>query len=536
MKRTIFYLMINIILSVFTAGLISCKDFLEENPIEFTNPETFFNNKNQCIASLNGCYIPLNKVYGGVNILLATELCSDLATQQSTLPEVAFSISPSNPGASATTWTQCYQGIMYCNNTIAGIEKSKLSYSEKLPLIAEAVTLRAFYYYVLTCTFGDVPYYTFEVNTSDDISKATKIPRINANAIRNTLINELSNYAPNMTFKFDLSDIASKQRANADLAYMLIGKMAMWNKNWSVAIQALKKIEEKYGEFSQENYPLEQVCFRNQNIKESLFEIQFLYTGSGKSNNKTHSLARYMTPKKSSGDVYAGVHLPEIGDKANTEDYPALSTYELSRLYDTISVQMPFINGISGKRKSDPRRDSTLAIRRGGSGQSFSATYRTKEFVVNGRITKKYYFGPKFWRMNMVTTQDGNNIKIFRYADVILMLAECYNELNSPQKALYYLRQIRKRAGYVSFFEDMHVVNQESVRKEIQDERARELAGEFQRKWDLVRWGIYSEKVTNALLPYNEIEAPIDPKLSYFPISTIEIMKSGGVLVNDEGW
>lgn len=535
MKKTHVNILIIIVLIVSGLNLVSCTDFLEEDPVAFTNSNLFYKDKAQCVAALNGCYIPLNKLYGAVNILLATELCSDLATQASSIPEVAFSISPSNPGSSTITWSQCYNGIMCCNNTIAGIERAPLSHSEKLTLLGEAVTLRAFYYYVLTCTFGDVPYYTFEVNTSEDVDRAIKTPRINAIAIRNALIQELNSFAPNMKFKSDFSDEGLKQRVNVDLTYTLIGKMAMWNKQWDVALKALKKIEERYGELTAEKYPWEQVCFRNQNIKESLFEIQFQYTGSGNSNNKIHYVARYMTPKKSSENIYAGVRLPEIGDKANTEGYPALSTYELSRLYDTISVQMPFLNGVSGIRKNDPRKDSTLAIRRGGNGQMFSSTYRTTEFIINGRVTKKYYFGPKFWRMNMVTTQDGNNIKVFRYADVILMMAECYNELHSPQKALSYLRQIRKRAGYVSFFEDMHAVNQESIRQEIQDERARELAGEFQRKWDLVRWGIYSEKVTNALLPYNEIEAPIDPKLSYFPISTIEIMKSGGVLVND-GW
>lgn len=47
---------------------------------------------------------------------------------------------------------------MYCNAAINGIENSPLEENEKLPLLGEGKIMRAFYYYLLTSFFGDVPF------------------------------------------------------------------------------------------------------------------------------------------------------------------------------------------------------------------------------------------------------------------------------------------------------------------------------------------------------------------------------------------
>ena len=49
---------------------------------------------------------------------------------------------------------------MYCNECVECISSADLADGVKMPLAAEARVMRAFYYYVLTCMFGDVPFYT----------------------------------------------------------------------------------------------------------------------------------------------------------------------------------------------------------------------------------------------------------------------------------------------------------------------------------------------------------------------------------------
>ena len=67
------------------------------------------------------------------------------------------------------------------------------------------------------------------------------------------------------------------------------------------------------------------------------------------------------------------------------------------------------------------------------------------------------------------------------------MMAECYAETEDSDEAVRYLNMVRERAGTTAYV----FKNKDALLEEIQKERGRELLGEFQRKFDLVRWGIW---------------------------------------------
>ena len=69
--------------------------------------------------------------------------------------------------------------------------------------------------------------------------------------------------------------------------------------------------------------------------------------------------------------------------------------------------------------------------------------------------------------------------------------------------------------------------------KQEAKERARELFGEFQRKFDLVRWGIYYETVS-AKSDYSSLKKNLKPCHRYYPIPDTEVAKSKNVLDNEE--
>jgi hypothetical protein len=143
--------------------------------------------------------------------------------------------------------------------------------------------------------------------------------------------------------------------------------------------------------------------------------------------------------------------------------------------------------------KEDVRRDvSVVPYRWDGGKQAISAA-------------NAFYFG-KFryeWMKRdlglLATSDDGMNWMYMRYADILLMLSEAYNELGDLGNAKLYLQQIRERAypnnpekvsNYLSALAD-----QETFRNAIMDERALEFCGEMLRKADLIRWGNLSEKL-----------------------------------------
>src|SRR5690606_11142274 len=91
----------------------------------------------------------------------------------------------------------------------------------------------------------------------------------------------------------------------------------------------------------------------------------------------------------------------------------------------------------------------------------------------------------KYQHSHAIFGQSNTNFPVYRYAEVLLMLAESLNEQNKTAEALDYLNQVRRRAG----LEDLFGIAQEGVRDAILKERRVELAFENKRWIDLVRTG-----------------------------------------------
>ena len=110
------------------------------------------------------------------------------------------------------------------------------------------------------------------------------------------------------------------------------------------------------------------------------------------------------------------------------------------------------------------------------------------------------------------------------------MLAECAGGLNDDTAFETYLNSVKDRAGLTAY---QFNGDWDAAHKELRNERARELFGEFQRKFDLVRWGIWYESVLSYTdLP--ELINNIKPCHRYLPIHDTQIAYSHNKLDNDE--
>ena len=141
--------------------------------------------------------------------------------------------------------------------------------------------------------------------------------------------------------------------------------------------------------------------------------------------------------------------------------------------------------------------------------------------------------GPKFWCPYMKTTYDSNNYPVLRYADALLMLSEAYAAKQDKENFEKYINQVKTRAGLAAYTAG----NWEKATQELRDERARELFGEFQRKFDLVRWGIWYSTLKEYWEPEmasRGITTHLQRCHRYLPIPVEQVANSGYALDNKE--
>lgn len=560
MKRILFT---TLILSIFISA---CS--LKEDPQGYVTKENFYQTEEQCLSALRSLYTPLHYIYCK-DFMIATEAATDLWYLSSSANDATLLISPTNCGVAADVWKYAYKGISRANECIECIADAPIRHSVKQPMVAEARAMRSLYYYILTSFLGDVPFYLEAVSDAAAMDRIRTLPRTSASVIRDSLYCDLKeNALPYFTYQNGYKCRANQvknQHAGYALTLMVMAKMAMWNERWSDALESLDLIEEVYGEFSEMTYPLEDIRWSRKLTDESIFEIQHAWDPNGV--KFYGEIAGVMTPKCSGNGVYDGVYMPNLAETGtNSTPMRANKYYAVFRSADNkqkensankkgifSSLPMWFTNetyqtsdttfryyamidkdalqsGVNkGNRSIDRRALLTLGI----------GNLETGEIFESLRTNSYFYGGPKFWCEGMTANYDSNNYRIFRYADALLMKAECLYRLNQQHLAVDYMNIVRKRAftdpktGAVASDYALEYTSDEALLKDIQNERARELGGEFHRKFDLVRWGIWYD-MTSTKNESKKLKANIRPCHRFYPIPETECALSGGVLTNDE--
>ena len=196
-----------------------------------------------------------------------------------------------------------------------------------------------------------------------------------------------------------------------------------------------------------------------------------------------------------------------------------------------VKVTAPFFWSFN---KNDQRRDLTFAnfdIREGDNGNTIETMQGNSPFGIYlakwdpRKMTDKWLNAARASADKVAT---GINNVIMRYSDVLLLYAEALNELQgadavgptcglSARKAF---EEVRSRAfAETHKAEAISYVNSLSSGDEffnaLVDERAWEFAGEAIRKWDLIRWGLLSQKIEEAKAAYKEL-IKVAPKKLYY--------------------
>ncbi len=548
-----------------------------EEQVFDSQPTTYYQTVPQCKTGLNGCYLPLKSLYSNGDYFEVCEVATDLIYHNSdSYYDARCFYTQSLPRFGTSIWNQGYVGVMRCNAMYAAIERSPLTDEEKAPLLAECVILRAFYYYILTINFGDVPYY-FEEVTAANNEKISLLPRMSANDLRNELMDQLEYWLIEKKALpyIKTYDPANEYRIGSMVGLTIAGKLAMWNKRFDRAIKFFAPIEQVYGTVDEEGnyspltalmgYDLKDVMFRNRYTPESIFELPGYAKDYGL--RVTHALASRCTPARKSStvegaedsgdmeeeegvdysqkdDIFDGVRIPELGVNARTTSPYRPTKY----LYSTL---MPYNSTDKRRAVYDPTKASSSpeeAEIEGGGGWLAWCYKGWKDLTVDinnpnnlpsvcffGKTksaTGAPYLGDKFWCPGMVYTQDSNNLKIFRFAHILLDLAEANMRVGNWDKAFDYLNASKQRAGIT--LSGGHS-DETKFMTELEQESGRELLGEFTRRHNLVRWGIWYERIIATSSGNDIYEFVLEgPCREYYPIPDQQLILSNYNLSNPE--
>lgn len=544
---------------------------LKEEVRSFTTAEKYYRNTTQVESGLNGCYIPLGTLMRSRGFWLTTDVCTDVMyINSATMYEANCDISPAHPSYAATLWSNGYLGVMRCNEMLAdirhGIESGSLGKTEAAPYQAEAIVLRALYYYLLTATFGDVPYYTARV-TEENRAVIATLPRMSAEATRDSCVRDIKEWILDRQALPMKRTYDAGYRAGAALGLMVGAKCALWNRDWDDVVTLIEALENIYGHYADnadqfgKDYLLSEVPFSCKYTRESIWECANLVEAYGI--QVSGIIATISTPTRreaptsdtpregndndgeeydegtgKQSDYYDGIAIPELGGfaRTGTSARPTAYFYKQLQPYDSADIRGGEYNGNASGNLTARGGSGNLAWRWSGY-DLLTDPGRTQRKVLYfkdpGGITGRPWLGNKFWCCGMYNSKDFNNYRLFRFADALLMKAEAHLGRGENDMACNYLNITRTRAGLPPINLAGVGGNPDTLMEEIRCERARELFGEFQRKYDLVRWGIWYER-TRTYSENTYLQSYIRPCHRYWPIPAEQVNYSGNNLSNDE--
>lgn len=350
-----------------------------------------------------------------------------------------------------------------CNAIINNAPDATGDAALKTRLVAEVRFLRAWAYYQLAAFWGGVPLYTSIEITFDE---SEPLPRSTATQIWNFVYSELEAILNDLPTAYTSNDLG---RATRGAALVVQAKAYMFNNDYTNAKPRLEAIRALGYELT-DNY-FDNFMEETEYNEESIFELS--YTSSGNYNWDADANASTVNESWIRSQEYSAVGWRNlIPSKSLLDEYEDNDP----RLKDNFY----FIGDTYG----DPGAPLTLTDTKV---QGNTTLFKGVEQKISWRkYSVMYKLDPGgFW------DKIGINYRMYRYADVILMLAECENEIGTPAAAIDYLNEIRNRpsvsmpeyptAGYP-------VNSKAEITRAIIHERRVELAGEEQRNFDILRW------------------------------------------------
>ncbi len=479
----------------FAFTIISC----DEDSLELTNPnqlspETFFKDEAQVQSAVNAIYANLQTrgLYSRHMFFMMDNMSHENGGNNQLEADkrqyLDFSFDASH-GAIGAYWESCFSGINKANFFIGNqeiineIPSNFLSDSRKAKFVGEAKFLRALYYFFLVTRFGDVPLITV---IPEDASGFPKSP---ASDVYNQIIADLQDASSVLLEKGD----EDSGRATRGAAIALLGKVYLYLEQYD---QALAQFNLLSGYALEDNYA-DNFLEETEHGIESIFEVEY--------DDDLGFSARWNSDRNGIGPNEATFRAQEYGFNDWFNVFPSDDLLNEFEVGDTRFADSFYVNGDTfGPEGADI----------------------VNHFPSNGGGNAGWKKYQNYYKnTNEQNQASGINFKVIRYADVLLMMAECESMRagGSQDVAVGYINQVRTRAGLADLPAGM---SQTQVFDALVHERKVELAGEQSRFNDIIRWGIADTELagTNFISGKNEL----------LPIPQIEISANENITSDDQ--
>lgn len=443
-------------------GLSGCREnFLTVVPETSLSSATFFSTEADFQQAVNGAYVPLRAIYNGPAWVLK-EMHSDnsyyarniLYGAVDATENVANFAVPTANGVTANgnvlnQYRLNYQIIARTNQILTTIDAINFDAASKNNIKGQALFLRAFVYFDLVRLFGKVPMHLTPVMTREDAAlPLSTTDELYAQIEKDAL--EASKLLPNKA-----KQVAGRVTSGA--AKTLLANLYLTQKKWGQVQTLMEDVIKNDGYQLMPNYDdAFSFTVTNKNNSESVFEIQYKEGSEGYNGSV----------------VYSFIPSPITID-------------ELKPITGTNNTQPT-----SQESNNIPTPDIINAFETGDARKNVNIAYVT----LSGSLAenKTYPYIKKFARPHTQHGNTGQNWPVYRYAEVLLFLAESLNEQGKPADAAIYLNQVRARARLAA----TKAISQSDMREAIFNERRVELAFENKRWFDLTRTGRVKEIIT----------------------------------------
>lgn len=520
--------------------LSACKDsFLEITP-KGALTEEVLSSKKGLEGLLVGAYAPLTgrgTFYGGFGNWVHGSIRggdankgTDSGDQNVANPVQRHEPLPNN-GVVGEKWNMTFEGVARANTVLRLTNASTdatLTAADKTRIIAEARFLRGLYYFELRRIYNKVPYV-------DDVMTADEAVKVKNNVEIYPKIEE--------DLKFAMDNLPETQgaagRANKWSAAAYLAKAYLYQGKYGEAKTIFTDIIANGQTTNGQKYGLldsyaDVFKADNDNSKESVFAVQAAVNTGNVNNSNNENVLNFPYNTGSDGPAgCCGFFQPSF-ELVNSFRVDANGLPLLDGSYNSGANEVKNDFGLKSADAFtpdagtlDPRLDHSVG-RRGIQyldwiehpgdnwirSQPFGGPYSPKKFVFYKGTQNALTDGSSWTRGYTALNQP-----LIRFADVLLMAAECEVEAGSLETARAYVNQVRARAAtpstwvkkvstgdnaanYVLGLYNTPWADQTAARNAVRFERKLELSGEGHRFFDLVRWGVAADAL-NAYLAYD---------------------------------